>query len=232
MSTENSDGKQGFFKQPVMYMVAELAGLVLVGMLVFAFFDHSNAQPQHLNGDTLGQEQGESYDDYHQRAADTLAKASGDQSSYALVTFSKALDPQQAAEATANIGRVDAMLIGVSRPFELPEPVKGETRKDVYQRELDTVGDYVREVNAQNKLPEDAAKDDNAAPNKLTEVIVYDTGDNLRSAAKNPNVADVEVLPPDAAWGSFGVRPVTAPGVEPIKVSSPSLNGIKVPAAQ
>lgn len=39
-------------------------------------------------------------------------------------------------------------------------------------------------------------------------VIVYAPGDILRKVAADKRVFAIEVLPPDAAWGRFGIRPV------------------------
>ncbi|MDO4685112.1 MAG: hypothetical protein Q4A92_01070 [Corynebacterium sp.] len=60
----------------------------------------------------------------------------------------------------------------------LPEPVKGKTRADVLGNE------------------------------PIPGVIVYAPGDVLRKVAKDSRVFAIEVLPPDAAWGRFGIRPV------------------------
>lgn len=60
----------------------------------------------------------------------------------------------------------------------LPEPIKGKSRADVLGNE------------------------------PIPGVIVYASGDLLRTVAKDKRVFAIEVLPPDAAWGRFGIRPV------------------------
>ena len=38
--------------------------------------------------------------------------------------------------------------------------------------------------------------------------MVHDSVEKLHVLAKNSKVLAIEVLPPDATWGSFAVRPV------------------------
>ena len=40
----------------------------------------------------------------------------------------------------------------------------------------------------------------------LIAVVVWEGGNTLRSLVTDPRIATIDVLPPDAMWGTFGVR--------------------------
>ncbi|PMC64472.1 hypothetical protein CJ203_05545 [Corynebacterium tuscaniense] len=40
----------------------------------------------------------------------------------------------------------------------------------------------------------------------LIAVVVWEEGDVLRSLVRDPRIAIIDVLPPDAVWGTFGIR--------------------------
>lgn len=175
-------------------IVAVLAVVALAGALVLAFLDDATHRPVAPQGDMLGTQSGESFSAYAGRAERTLAEA--DEPAYALITFAEPLTPAGAEAALAGVDRVNAMIVALASPFALPEPVAGETRADVFRRELDRIAHSLAGVG------------DVPAPERIDAVVVRDTGDVLRSVARAPEIAAVEVLPPDAAWGRFGVRPV------------------------
>ncbi|WIM72229.1 hypothetical protein QP028_13390 [Corynebacterium suedekumii] len=75
----------------------------------------------------------------------------------------------------------------------------GETRADVFDRELSRIGDSLAGIG------------DVPVPERIDAVVAHDAGDPLRAIATDDAVATVEVLPSDAAWGRFGVRPVQVP---------------------
>lgn len=178
-------------------VVAVIAVVALAALLIVAVFDDRTAKPMPPNGDMLGMDAGESFDDYRQRAADSLAAAPADEEAFALVTFTDPLSPVEAEETLEPVERrVNAMIIELAAPFPLPEPIEGETRADVFQRELDRIGHSLSGI---GNVP---------TPEHLDAVIVWDTGEVLRGVAADEDVATVEALPPDAAWGRFGVRPV------------------------
>ncbi|QGU04985.1 hypothetical protein [Corynebacterium comes] len=179
-------------------IVAILAIVALAGALVLAFLDDATHKPVAPQGDMLGTESGEPFSSYVGRADRSLADA--DQSAYALITFAQPLTPAEAESVLTGIGRVNAMIVALASPFALPEPIAGETRADVFQRELDRIADSLAGVG------------DVPVPERIDAVVVRDTGDVLRAVAGAPEIAAVEVLPPDAAWGRFGVRPVDVTG--------------------
>ncbi|WIM66957.1 hypothetical protein QP027_07390 [Corynebacterium breve] len=152
--------------------------------------------PPLINGDQLGQDPGESFSAYEQRAEDSLAALRGEENSFALVTFAQPLGPDDAAEVLEPVGRVNAMTVASAPARSLPEPTSGETRADVFTRELDRIAASLSGI---GNVP---------TPDTFNGVVVWDVPDVLRMLDDDPAVATVEALPPDAAWGLFGVSPV------------------------
>lgn len=179
--------------------LALLAVLVIVVLFIVALFDDRTAKPMPPNGDMLGMDTGESFEQYRERAAASLAAAPADDEVFALVTFTGPQTPTAAGELLEPVGRVNAMIVDLAPPYPLPEPVEGENRADVFERELGRIGDSLAGI---GNVP---------TPDELDAVVVWDDGDVLRELAGEGEVAAVETLPPDAAWGRFGVRPVQVP---------------------
>ncbi|AIT61440.1 hypothetical protein [Corynebacterium doosanense] len=190
-------------------IIAVVAVVALLAGLWWASRDDATSQPPAINGDMLGQVD-ESYDQYVERAADTLATAPEGEKAFGLVTFAEPLDAAQAGELTAELGRVNAMLVGFSAPMPLPEPVGGATRAEVYERQFGAVADSLAGI---GNVP---------VPRELTAVIAWDEPEAFRALAGDGRVAAVEMLPPDAVWGDFGVRPVEVPGVDMLEVAAPT----------
>lgn len=178
-------------------LFALLALVILVAALSFS--DRTN-KPMNINGDMLGQDTSETLSDYVSRADDTLASTSPEEDVFALVTFSEALGAADAAEVVEGIERVNALVMRSAAPMGLPEPVDGETREDVFNRQLKQVQ---RSLDGIGGIQ---------APDTINGVIVRDSGKQLRTLAEDPEVLVIETLPADAGWGHFGVRPVTVDG--------------------
>lgn len=155
-------------------------------MVLLAFLGSRSAGSVDVlhNGDVLGQEQGEQFADYQQRAHATLE---GEGERFALVSFQAGLDPQTASEALASLPRVNAIVVNGFPPLVIPEPTGEEQRADVILR-------YQRMA----QFPE--------AP--LDAAVVFGELHTLRELAQNPKIAVVEALPQGAAWGHFGIKPV------------------------
>ena len=181
-------------------LLAAFAVVALAGVLVFAFLDDATRRPVAPQGDMLGMDSGEGFGDYAARAGTTLLDAPADEPAFALLTFAQPLAPAEAAPVLEPLDRVNAMIIALASPFALPEPIAGETREDVFGRELDRIAASLAGVG------------DVPVPERIDAVVVHDTGDVLREVAEAPEIITAEVLPPDAAWGRFGVRPVSPPG--------------------
>lgn len=190
-------------------ILAVVAVFVLLALLVVASRDDATSSPPAINGDMLGQD-GESFGEYVQRARSTVDAAPEEENAFALVTFAEPLTAGQAAEVTGGLGRVNAMIVGISPPMALPEPIAGENREDVYIRQFELVAHSLRGI---GDLP---------VPYQLTSVIAWDDPVAFRSVASDPRVTAVEMLPPDARWGDFGVRPVEVPGMNMLSVAVPA----------
>ena len=161
------------------------AGLVLVvGALLIgavALLGSRTGVDPVPHGDQLGQEAGESFDDYAARAASTLDSAPADEPAFALVTFSRELTPEQASAVLEPVARVSAVAAAGASPEPVGEPAAGRDRTEIFRI---------------------------AVGEKIVGAVVRDTGRALRFAAADERIAAVEVLPPDAVWGAFGMRPV------------------------
>ncbi|AZA08943.1 hypothetical protein [Corynebacterium pseudopelargi] len=165
--------------------IGSLAALVILLVVL------SSNQPGHHttlhNGDVLGKQEEETFQQYQQRAHESLE---GQGQRFALVTFAQPLSPESAGHSLETITRVNAVLLDSSAPLVLPEPVAPEGRADVIRRYQSFV-----------------AADD--AP--LQAAVVREDLDTLRHLEAEPHIAAVEALPEDAAWGHFGITLVRAP---------------------
>ncbi len=191
-------------------VLVSLAVVAALGVLVYALVEALAWSPAPgRNGDMLGQDSGESYAQYEQRAAASLAEAPADEDVYALITFARPLEAAEAGVETGHLDRVNAMIVGLAAPYPLPEPVDGASRADVYAAQFEMIG---RELSGIGDVP---------VPYQLNAVIAHDDGDTLRALSHAERVATIEVLPPDAAWGWFGVSPVEVPGIDQMAVAVP-----------
>lgn len=158
--------------------------MILVFLLLLVLFIAGACGPgptRTLQGDQLGPEPEESAEQYQIRAATSVEEARDE--TYALVTFTEATDSEVAAEAVDGAQRVNAVISEEDFvPIDLPEPIEGETRIDVLER---AIGE--QDINS---------------------VIVWEEPDVLAEIATRDMVFAVEAAPSDAAWGSFGIRPV------------------------
>lgn len=160
-----------------------IAVAVLTGVLVAAvsWLGSATRFEPAPSGDQLGQETGESFSDYADRAAETLAAVPDGEPVFALVTFTGVLSPAEASKVLEPFARVNAVVPDGAAPKPVGEPAAGRDRTE-----------NIRLV----------------ADDRAVGAVVCDTGRVLRAAAENPEVAALEALPPDAVWGAFGVRSV------------------------
>ncbi|WP_018297061.1 hypothetical protein [Corynebacterium lubricantis] len=176
-----------------------LAFICVIAFVALVFYLGARTPaPEPINGDQLGQHNGESFADYSERASasvEALDPAS-EENSYALVAFTDSLTPEEAANQLTEVERVSAMTIGVASARALPEPIAGEDRADVFQRDLDRIAYSLQGIG------------DVPVPERIDAVVVWDDPATLRSLYDEPYVATVEALPSDAAWGMFGIQPV------------------------
>lgn len=177
-------------------IIAVVAILALIMVVLVLSQDDRTSRPMDPNGDLLGQDSSENLEQYLVRAEESLAAAPAEETAFALTTFTEPADPETAAAALAGVTRVSAMMLLSAAPISLPEPVAGMDRADVFNLHLDRVDHSLSGIGEVR------------APREINSVVVWDTGESLRDLAETPEVLAVEVLPPDASWGRFGVRPV------------------------
>lgn len=173
-----------------------LAGVALALGGVYAVGAVTPAHQVAVQGDTLGRQPGEGAGEYAARSGASLSNSS--QPAFALVTFNTPLEPPAAERAVAAAPRVSALLLVDAPPQPIPEPSPGQTRADVFAREALRVA---------------AAAERNGVelnPGRVAAVVVRADGGTLRAIAADGNVKAVEVLPPDAVWGAFGISPVSS----------------------
>lgn len=160
-----------------------LAVLCLAVIVVAVFVvQRAGDRPQLHNGDMLGQDSGETYVEYRQRASISLEQAQGER--WALVSFGS---PRTAEEAGSvvnalEISRLSTLVMKDFPPVQVPEPVAPATRADV--------------------ISEWAPRD-----HKIVGILVFDDADRLR-AIHSPDIGAIEVLPSGAEFSHFGLRPV------------------------
>lgn len=162
---------------------ALILGAVAVGVLVAlisALGTRTRFESVPL-GDTLGQDNGETFAEYVERADHSLAEAPDDEPVFALVTFAADASAEQASAVLEPVGRVDAVIPPNAPLTPVGEPKDGRDRTEIFRIATD---------------------------GELAGAVVRDTGDVLRDIADDGKVAAVEALPSDAVWGAFGVRSV------------------------
>ncbi|WP_420100015.1 hypothetical protein [Corynebacterium sp.] len=191
-------------RRPAWVMWLSVACLVCLAVTVIALAGSERmSRPQAINGDALGPDNSETLDGYLDRAAASVQDAVDDTGDgqgagrWALVTPVAPSGPDALAEIFGGMSdlRVSTLLFGNSR-WEIPEPADGHRRADVFTTARDQVA-----------VSAGTAQDDPALD--ALGVLVHGTPDDLADLADRPGVLAVEALPADAAYGRFGVRPVT-----------------------
>lgn len=164
-------------------IAAMFAGAVLYGGCYLVGVNNPPAQPV-LQGDALGTEQGETAPEYAARARQSLEEASLEgrdaEPHFALVSFGHPLNPLEADAVLRPIGRVNAVITdGGATP--VGEPAPGKSRAGIFQ----------------------------GVASSIDGAVVYDTVAHLADVNDVNDVFAVEVLPADAVWGAFAIRPVS-----------------------
>lgn len=172
-------------------------GVIVFVLIVLCFGVFGTHSQVALQGDQLGPHTGESKADYLARARSELSEMSASSdSAYALISFAYPLDTDGAAAAVAGVPRVDAMVVGATSPIALPEPTYGATRADVFAAEFDRINQGLAGIG------------NVSVPETISALVVHADGQTLREIAGRDAVVSVEPAPIDAAWGSFGIRPL------------------------
>ena len=162
-----------------------MRALALVLALVAGFWLVGEANPPAppvLQGDQLGPENGETAQQYVQRAAATLDH---DEASFALVTFDRPLGPDEAATALEPAPRVSALVVPGVAPVVVPEASIGKMRIDVLR---------------------------SATASPIAGAVVFAPRTQLERINATDTVLAVEMLPADAVWGAFSITPSATRG--------------------
>ena len=162
-----------------------MRALALVLALVAGFWLVGEANPPAppvLQGDQLGPENGETAQQYVQRAAATLDH---DEASFALVTFDRPLGPDEAATALEPAPRVSALVVPGVAPVVVPEASIGKMRIDVLR---------------------------SATASSIAGAVVFAPRTQLERINATDTVLAVEMLPADAVWGAFSITPSATRG--------------------
>lgn len=190
------------------YIISALCVVVLIITLGVMATTERVSKPQNINGDVVGPEQSEPIGDYAARADQSLADATAESRDFldknsdaekpkfwALVTFSRPGDAELASSAVSDVPglRVASMVLGAVVTRDLPEPVPGTGRIDVFDREMQHL-----------QRSSGLAKDD--VQMQITGLLIYGDIDMLQAVRKRADVAAVESLPMSAVQGRFGVR--------------------------
>ncbi|MDN5582283.1 MAG: hypothetical protein ACTH2Y_00780 [Corynebacterium sp.] len=191
-------------RRPAWVMWLSVLCLVaLAGTVIALAGSDRMSQPQAINGDMLGPDNSETLDEYVARAGTTLQDTpdtgdTGDEARWALVTPVEPAGTQELTEIFSGMSgvRVSTLLYANSR-WEIAEPADGHRREDVFAGARDQVA-----ANA------GVGEDDPALD--VLGVLVHAAPDDLAALDDREDVLAVEALPPDASYGRFGLRPVTA----------------------
>lgn len=185
-------------RRPAWVMWLSVACLVGLAATVIALAGSDRmSTPQAINGDVLGPDNDEPLEDYVRRAGESLDGMTGEDERWALVTPQVPAGPEMLADIFRGQAelRVSTLLAG-GLQWPVPEPADGFRRADVF--------DTARGQMAQNA---GTGTDDDSL--NVLGVLVHGAPEHLRTVDDSPDVLAVEVLPPDAAHGRFGLRPVT-----------------------
>ncbi|MGJ0183274.1 hypothetical protein [Corynebacterium glyciniphilum] len=194
-------------RRPAWVMWLSVVCLVCLAVTVIALASSERmSRPQAINGDVLGPDNSETVDEYLVRAAESVQDAEpSDAARWALVTPEQPADPDELAEIFSSMPalRVSTLLSAESR-WEIPEPADGHRRADVFAATREQVA-----ASAGVEL-DDPSLD-------VLGVLVHGTSADLQELSERPGVLAVEALPPDAAYGRFGLRPVTVADREALR---------------
>lgn len=186
-------------RRPAWVMWLSVVCLVCLAVTVIALASSERmSRPQAINGDVLGPDNSETVDEYLTRAAESVQDAEPpDAARWALMSPAEPADPDELAEIFSGMSalRVSTLLSAESR-WEIPEPADGHRRADVFAATREQVA-----ASAGVGL-DDPSLD-------VLGVLVHGTPAELQELSERPDVLAVEALPPDAAYGRFGLRPVT-----------------------
>lgn len=207
--------------------------VVLVTALVWWAGGDDNARPRPFAGDHLGPHVQQSRADYTALADASLAAAlqrAPEQPAFAMLSFAAPLSSADAGSLVADLRRVgslitqDAQILALPEPAAIPEPAADP--EPAAAPEPTAIPDRTgfssdSEIAAARTqiFTSTIAAASGMKPSQIVEspretessgiiaVIAYDTPRKLEAFTHDPRIDAVEVLPPDAVWGQFGISP-------------------------
>lgn len=201
--------------------------VVLVTALVWWAGGGDNARPRPFAGDHLGPHVQQSRADYTALADASLAAAlqrAPEQPAFAMLSFAAPLSSADAGSLVADLRRVgslitqDAQILALPEPAAIPEPAAAPEPTTIPDRTGISSDSEIAAARTQIFTSTIAAAS-GTKPSQIVEsprekessgiiaVIAYDTPRKLEAFTHDPRIDAVEVLPPDAVWGQFGISP-------------------------
>lgn len=207
--------------------------VVLITALVWWAGGDDNARPRPFAGDHLGPHVQQSRADYAALADDSLAAAlrrAPEQPAFAMLSFAVPLSSAEAGNLVADLRRVGSLITQDAQILALPEPTlapdrtgissgNGSGAKDAGAGTGATATDSEIAAARTQIFASTIAAASGMKPSQVVEspketessgitaVIAYDTPGKLEALTHDPRIDAVEVLPPDAVWGQFGISP-------------------------
>lgn len=195
--------------------------VVLVTALVWWAGGDDNARPRPFAGDHLGPHVQQSRADYTALADASLAAAlqrAPEQPAFAMLAFAAPLSSADAGSLVADLRRVGSLITQDAQILALPEPAADPEPTAIPDRTGIPSDSEIAAARTQIFTSTIAAAS-GMKPSQIGEspreiessgiiaVIAYDTPRKLEAFTHDPRVDAVEVLPPDAVWGQFGISP-------------------------
>lgn len=195
--------------------------VVLITALVWWAGGDDNARPRPFAGDHLGPHVQQSRADYTALADASLAAAlqrAPEQPAFAMLSFAAPLSSADAGSLVADLRRVGSLITQDAQILALPEPAAAAEPTLAPDRTGISSDSEIAAARTQIFASTIAAAS-GMKPSQIVEspreiessgiiaVIAYDTPRKLEAFTHDPRIDAVEVLPPDAVWGQFGISP-------------------------
>lgn len=196
--------------------------VVLITALVWWAGGDDNARPRPFAGDHLGPHVQQSRADYTALADDSLSAAlrrAPEQPAFAMLSFAAPLSSADAGSLVADLRRVgslitqDAQILAFPEPAAAAEPIVAPDDRTGISSDSEIAAArtqiFASTIAAASGMkPSQIVESPREIESSgITAVIAYDTPRKLEAFTHDPRIDAVEVLPPDAVWGQFGISP-------------------------
>lgn len=195
--------------------------VVLVTALVWWAGGDDNARPRPFAGDHLGPHVQQSRADYTALADASLAAAlqrAPEQPAFAMLSFAAPLSSADAGSLVADLRRVGSLITQDAQILALPEPAADPEPTAIPDRTGFSSDSEIAAARTQiftstiaaasGMKPSQIGKSPREIESSgIIAIIAYDTPRKLEVFTHDSRIDAVEVLPPDAVWGQFGISP-------------------------